>query len=95
MEKMKETYQTYNSHVNIEIEATDTTSGLTAAMQSASDWGMASRELKDYEKELLDTEIIAQDGVEVIVNENNPLESLTLEQLKDIFSGKIKNWEEL
>ena len=56
---------------------------------------MSSRELESYEKELLEYEAFAKDGIAVIVNEENPLENLSLEQLKEIFDGSLKNWDEL
>lgn len=95
MEELAKGYRSFNENVDITIEATDSTSGLTAAMQSACDWGMASRDLKEYEKELLEYKTIARDGVAVIVNENNPVDSLTLEQLKEIYSGEAQEWEDI
>ena len=56
---------------------------------------MSSRELKDYEKELLDYETIAKEGNAVVVNEENPLETITLEQLRKIYTGEIDSWEQL
>ncbi|MGN0466254.1 MAG: substrate-binding domain-containing protein [Lachnospiraceae bacterium] len=88
-------YMKINKNAAITVEETDSTSGLVAAMQNTSDIGMSSRELKDYEKELLDTTVIAKDGVAVIVNEKNPVENLTKEQLEMIYSGKVKEWSDL
>lgn len=56
---------------------------------------MSSRELKDYEKELLDYETIAKEGIGVVVNEENPLETITLEQLRKIYTGEIDSWKQL
>ena len=56
---------------------------------------MSSRKLKDYEMELLDYESIARDNIVVIVEKNNPLADITLENLKKIYTGEIKNWDEL
>ena len=59
------------------------------------DFGMSSRDLKDYEKELLDYETIARDNIVIIVEENNPLSDITLEELKSIYTGETKNWDDL
>lgn len=96
LEQLAEEYgKTYNPNLEITIQTSDSTSGLTAAMQGSSDWGMASRELKDYEKELLSFETIAKDGVAVIVNAENPAETLTVDQLTQIFEGTDQNWEDV
>ena len=64
-------------------------------MQQDSDWGMSSRELEEYELELLETELIAKDAVVVIVNENSPVESLTQAQLYSLFSGEAVYWQDI
>lgn len=81
-----------NPHAVIEVTVSDSTSGLNDAMQGRCDIAMSSRELKDYEKELLDYEVIAQDGIAVIVNDVNPLRDITTTQLKSIFTGEITDW---
>ncbi len=95
MKDLANEYMKINKNAVITVEGTDSTSGLVAAMQKVSDIGMSSRELKDYENELLDTTVIAKDGVAVIVNEKNPVENLTTEQLKTIYSGQAKEWSDL
>ena len=79
----------------IEIIVTDSTNGLTGAMSGLYDLGMASRDLKDYEKELLESVMIASDEIVVIVNADNPLEEITAEDLKGIYMGEITKWQEL
>ena len=69
--------------------------GLTGAMSGIYDLGMASRELKDYEKELLDYDVIAKDEVAVIVQKDNPLKNISSQDLKKIYSGEMKEWKEL
>lgn len=64
-------------------------------MQGKCDFAMASRELKDYEKELLNYEMIAKDGIEIIVNEKNPLDDISIKELEEIYTGKISEWKEL
>lgn len=95
MKDLANAYMKINKNAVITVGETDSTSGLVAAMQNVSDIGMSSRELKDYEKELLETKTIAKDGVAVIVNEKNPVEDLTIEQLKTIYSGQAKDWSDL
>lgn len=96
LEELADNYnQKYNKNVKIQIQTSDSTSGLTSAMQGSCDWGVASRELKDYEKELLSYQNIAKDGVAVIVNQKNPTDTLTLQQLTEIFDGTDTNWEDV
>ena len=95
IEELAAAYLELNSNAEIVIEATDSTSGLTAAMTGESDFGMSSRDLEDYEEELLDYEIIAVDAVAVIVNEDNPIDELSLEQLYALFSGEAATWADL
>lgn len=94
MEKLKEAYLEVNKNAEIEIQESDSTTGMTAAMEGTCDIGMASRELKDSESELTST-AIAMDGIAVIVNKNNPLEDIQEDQVKDIFVGDITSWSEL
>ncbi|MDO4463811.1 MAG: substrate-binding domain-containing protein [Bacillota bacterium] len=79
----------------ITVCQSDSTDGLTGAMNGTYDFGMASRELKDYEKELLNYEMIAKDGIAVIVNKENPLTNISLEQIKKIYTGDEKEWGNL
>lgn len=95
MEQLAEAYEKINTNAKITVIASDSTMGLTQAMAGKCDFGMSSRNLKDYEKELLDYESIARDNIVVIVERNNPLNDISLNELKDIYTGDIKNWEEL
>lgn len=94
MEKLKEAYLAVNKNAEIEIQESDSTTGMTAAMEGTCDIGMASRDLKDSESELKST-VIAMDGIAIIVNQNNPLEDIKSDQVKDIFVGDITRWSEL
>ena len=94
MEKLKEAYTAVNSGAEIEIQESDSTTGMTAAMEGTCDIGMASRELKDSESELKAT-AIAMDGIAVIVNKNNTLDDITSDQVKDIYLGDVTSWDEL
>lgn len=95
MEKLKEAYALVNPNAQIEVQQTDSSSGMTAVTEGTCDIGMASRSLKESEKEKLNALAIALDGIGIIVNPKNPLTELTSEQSKEIFIGNITNWSEL
>ena len=95
MEQLAEAYEKINTNAKITVTATDSSKGLTKAMSGECDFGMSSRNLKDYEKELLDYETIARDHIVVIVEENNPLDDITLEELRLIYTGEMSNWNDL
>jgi phosphate transport system substrate-binding protein len=96
MEKLKEAYLVINSGLNIEIQQSDSSTGMNAAISGICDIGMASRELKDSEtRSGLKGTIIAMDGIAVIVNRENPSADLKKEQVRDIFTGKLVSWEKL
>jgi len=92
MEKLTEAYLALNKDATIEIQMSDSTAGMTGTIDGTCDIGMASRELKDSEKEQLTDTTIALDGIAVIVNIMNPLETLTSEQVKAIFTGEVESW---
>lgn len=96
IEKLKESYEEVNKEVTIEVQTSDSTTGINSANEGICDIGMASRELKDEEKELgLEATVIARDGIAVIVNNENDTEELTSEQVKSIFTGETTEWEAL
>lgn len=96
MEKLKEAYEALNTKVTIELQQSDSTAGMTAARDGVCDIGMASRELKNSELEAgLKATTIAMDGIAVIVSNNNPIEGLTSEQVRDIYMGKLTDWSEV
>ena len=96
MEKLAEAYNTVNDKVEIEVQQSDSTTGMTSAIDGLCDIGMASRELKDSELEAgLNATVIAQDGIAVIVNNESGITDLTSEQVKAIYTGEITTWEEL
>ena len=95
MEKLKEAYQKVNSGAEIEINQSDSTTGMTSAMSGICDIGMASRELKDEEAQELTSIVIATDGIAVIVNNDSPIEELTSDQVKAIFTGETVAWDEI
>ncbi|MBQ9845010.1 MAG: substrate-binding domain-containing protein [Oscillospiraceae bacterium] len=95
VEKMIEAYTALNPRVEIELITTDSTGGMNDAANGVSDIGMASRELKESEKQQLVGTTIAMDGIAVIVNKENPAETLTVEQIKAIYTGEVTEWEEI
>lgn len=96
MEKLKEAYEEVNANVTIEINTSDSSTGVSSALEGTCDLGMASRALKDSEKEDGATEVtIAKDGIAVIVNNNNPMDDLTKETVKNIYVGDILTWSEI
>ena len=94
MQKLIEAYKAINKDAEIELQESDSTTGMIAAMEGTCDIGMASRELKDSESELKAT-AIAMDGIAVIVNKNNTLDDITSDQVKDIYLGDVTSWDEL
>ena len=95
MEKLKEAYVALNPDVTIEVQQSDSTTGMTSAMDGVCDIGMASRELKDTETAELTATVIAQDGIAVVVNNNNPIDNLTKDQVKSIYVGETTSWSEV
>ncbi len=95
MEKLAEAYMAVNSGVKIEIQTSDSTTGMTSAIDGVCDIGMASRELKDTEAAELTATVIAQDGIAVVVNNNNPIEGLSKDQVKSIYVGETTSWSEV
>ena len=92
MENLKEGYLQKNPGVEIEIQTNDSSSGMLAAKEGTCDIGMASRDLKSSEKDVLNSLTIARDGIAVIVNSKNPQDNLNKETLRQIYTGLIRNW---
>ena len=93
---MKEAYSELNPNAEIEIQQSDSTTGVTNALSGVCDIGMASRELKDSEKEKgASATVIALDGIAVIVNNENPLNNITSEQVKQIYTGETTGWDDI
>ncbi len=93
MEKLIEAYKSVNPNAKIELQTSDSTTGVTNAANGTCDIGMASRSLKDSEKAKGLTEItMAIDGIAVIVNKSNPLDSAKADTIRDIYMGKIQKW---
>ena len=96
MEKLKEGYEAVNPNASIEIQTSDSTTGVEQAISGVCDIGMASRELKDSEtSEGITGTQIAIDGIAVIVNNENSMTDITSDQVKQIYTGEVTNWEDL
>lgn len=96
MEKLKEAYLVINPDVTIEIQQSDSSTGMSNAIDGTCDIGMASRELKDSEIEKgLTSTVIAMDGIAVIVNNDSSVDNLTSEQVKEIFTGEAVVWSDV
>ena len=96
MEKLKEAYVKLNPDVNIEVQQSDSTTGVQSAINGVCDIGMASRELKQSELDAgVKNTVIATDGIAVVVNKANKVDNLTKAQVADIFTGKATEWNKL
>lgn len=96
MEKLIEAYQAVNPNAEIELQTTDSTTGMTSVIDGSYDIGMASRELKDTElSEGLTGQVIATDGIAVVINNNSTVEDLSSDQVKAIYTGEALTWDEV
>jgi len=95
MEKLKEAYTALNANAAIEVQQSDSTTGMTSTMDGTYDIGMASRELKENEAAELNAAVIAMDGIAVIVNKENPVNNITSDQVMKIYTGEITDWSEI
>ena len=93
MEKLIEAYGEVNPNASIELQTSDSTTGMTSAIEGSYDIGMASRELKDDEAAELEGTVIATDGIAVIVNQANPTDDLSVDQVKSIYLGDVTTWD--
>jgi phosphate transport system substrate-binding protein len=95
MEKLAEKYESIHSKVSIEIQSTGSSAGMQSAIEGTANIGMASRPLKESEIKVLTHQAIAIDGIAVIVNNDNTVESISLDGVKSIYTGKITNWDDV
>ena len=96
MEKLAEAYKEVNPNAEIELQTSDSTTGMTSAIDGSYDIGMASRELKDEElAKGLTATVIATDGIAVIINKTNPAEDMAADQVKAIYTGEALSWDEV
>ena len=95
MEKLAEAYQKVNTNAKVEIQTSDSSAGMQAAMEGTCDIGMASRDLKDEEASSLKSTTIAKDGIAIIVNTANTCDDLTVDQIKSIYTGETTVWSDV
>ncbi len=96
MEKLKEAYVALNPNAEIEIQMSDSSTGVKMAIEGSCDIGMASRSLKDSETEGgVSATVIATDGIAVIVNLLNPIAGLTTDQVRAIYMGEVTSWADV
>ena len=95
MEKLIEAYKAVNPNASIELQTSDSTTGMTSTIEGRYDIGMAARDLKEEEAAELEPTVIATDGIAVVVNNANPLDELSADQVKDIYVGNVSTWDEI
>ena len=95
MEKLIEAYKKVNPNADIELQTSDSTTGMTSTIEGSYDIGMASRELKDDEASELEATVIATDGIAVIVNKANTADELSADQVKSIYVGDVTTWDDV
>lgn len=96
MEAIIEAYGEANPNVSVELQTTDSTTGVSSTVEGTYDIGMASREIKDDElAQGVTPTTIAQDGIAVIVNNENSVTDLTSDQVKSIFTGETTDWADV
>ena len=96
MEKLMEAYKKVNTGADVELQESDSTTGMKNAIAKTCDIGMASRDLKDSETSAgLKAIVIAKDGITVVVNKENSIDNLTKDQVNNIYRGKITTWGEV
>ncbi|MGG0892892.1 phosphate ABC transporter substrate-binding protein [Cytobacillus horneckiae] len=94
-EKLAEKYKEKQSNTNIEINQIGSSAGITNAISGVSQIGMSSRDLKEEEASKLTETVIAYDGIVVVTHPSNKVKDLTMEEVKQIFTGEITNWNQL
>lgn len=95
IEELIKDYKNYNPSAKVKMVSSDSSQGLTSAIRGECDFAVSSRDLKDYESELLTSKAFAKDGIAIIVNKENPVEDLFVKQIKTLYDGKCEKWGEL
>lgn len=95
IEKMAKDYATYNPNAKVKMISSDSSQGLTSAIRGECDFAVSSRDLKDYESELLTSKAFARDGIAIVVNKENPVENLSMKQIKKLYDGECEEWSKL
>lgn len=96
MQKLADAYKAIYKDVTLEIQQTGSGAGITSTIEGACDIGMSSRDLKPEETaEGIEGTTIAMDGIAVVVNNENSVEDLTSEQIRQIFTGEVTDWSQV
>ncbi|MBQ6820125.1 MAG: phosphate ABC transporter substrate-binding protein PstS family protein [Clostridium sp.] len=95
MGKIAEVYEENNSNISIEINEVGSSAGIKDAINGVSEIGMSSRELKEEEAREVEETIIAYDGIAIITNKENPIKNITIDEIKEIYTGEITNWNQI
>lgn len=95
MEKLAEAYQKANTNVTVDVQQSDSSTGIKDAINGTSDIGMASRDISDDElSQGIKSVTIAQDAIAVIVNKDNAVEDITMDEIKSIYTGSKTTWSD-
>ena len=96
MEKLVEAYSEANTNIQVDVQTTDSTTGVSSTVEGSYDIGMASRDLKDDETaQGVEGKTIAKDGIAVIVNNESSVDELSTDQVKSIFTGETTSWSDI
>lgn len=95
MEKLAEAYQKANTNVTVDVQQSDSSTGIKDAVNGTSDIGMASRDISDDElSQGIKSVTIAQDAIAVIVNKDNAVDDITMDEIKAIYTGSKTTWSD-
>lgn len=94
-ELLAEVFMSRRPDVSVNVQGGGSSAGIEAALSGAADIGMSSRHLEPGEEARLRPVLIAQDALAVVVHPSNPVTGLTREQVRDIFTGRIRNWAQV
>ena len=95
MNLLREAYEIINPNATIEVQSTGSSAGITSVIDGVSDIGMVSRDLRDSESAVLQTDVLGLDGIVIIVNNDNYFHNLSSEQVRNIFIGEYVRWSDL
>ena len=96
MEKLVEAYSKANTNIQVDVQTTDSTTGVSSTVEGSYDIGMASGDLKDDETaQGVEGKTIAKDGIAVIVNNESSVDELSTDQVKSIFTGETTSWSDI
>ena len=96
MEKLVEAYSKANKDIQVDVQTTDSTTGVSSTVEGSYDIGMASRDLKDDEtSQGVEGKTIAKDGIAIVVNNDNSVDELSTDQVKSIFTGETTSWSDV